>query len=90
MALLGIRDIIKASEDDLSINPLDDALAVRYLTASLSNAHISAHIAANYAGRGRAAYKWLDSEYGLSTMRQSELRAELTKGSWKRTPAPHL
>ena len=81
MALLGIREIIKANVNDETIFPADDALAARYLVASITNTHVSAYIASNFASQGRAAYEWLEEEYGISTMRQSDLRAELDEKS---------
>ena len=86
MALMGIREIIKAPVDDPDVTAADDALCARYLVASISNTHVSAYLASNFAGKGREAYEWLDSEYGLCTMRQSDLRAELDE---KQTLKPH-
>ena len=65
------------NNDDIS--PADNAIVLRYICAALTNPTVSTHIAQNYAGDGRKAWKQLHLQFGLPSTSQSALRQSLDR-----------
>ena len=65
--------------DNEDISPADNAIVLRYICAALSNPTVSTHIAQNYAGDGRKAWKQLHLQFGLPSTSQSALRQSLDR-----------
>ena len=53
--------------------------SLRYICAALTNPTVSTHIAQNYAGDGRKAWKQLHLQFGLPSTSQSALRQSLDR-----------
>jgi hypothetical protein len=88
--LVGYAGIIKADPEDTSVSPDSDAVACRYLVASLNNEHVKEHISSTMATKGRLAFRWLCTEFGLSRYSQSTLREEIAELKFNDSDDPRL
>ena len=74
LGLLGYSSIIRASPDDPTIDAKSDETLLRYITAAITNPTISAYVAQNYVGKGRAAWKYLNDRPRIVIFYRHEYR----------------
>ena len=79
MGLLGYKEIVEAAPEDTSVKASDDAIMLRYLCGALKNNTLSAHISRTYASKGREAWQYLKTEFGLKRITQTTIRVSLIK-----------
>ena len=60
--LLGYAQIIKTTSSDHRISATDDAVALRYIVAGITNPTVSTYVAQTFEGKGRQAWEYLNKE----------------------------
>ena len=88
--LLGYATVIKADPTDHRVSPGDDAIALRYIVAGITNPTISTYVAQTYEGKGRQAWEYLNKEFGLPSLTQEKLRETLSKMRFSKRDDPRL
>ena len=80
LSMIGYDEVIQTDPDDVSgVSEKADNMALRYLCAAMTNQTISTHLADAFKRRGRAAWRYLNKEFGLPSLKQTQLRADLDK-----------
>ena len=90
LSQIGYDEIIQAPLNDTRVSDTDDNTALRYLCAAITEQNICTHIAAQYRRQGRAAWAYLDKEFGLPSTRQTKLRDDLKRMEMKPDDDPRL
>ena len=72
---LGLYEVLDP-DSVTTISPASDALALRYVIASMTNPTISTHLASTY-NSGRVAWQYLNDSFGLKSLGQSVLRESI-------------
>ena len=88
--LLGYATVIKASPTDHRVSAGDDAIALRYIVAGITNPTVSTYVAQTFEGRGRRAWEYLNKEFGLPSLTQEKLRETLSKMRFSKKDDPRL
>ena len=69
MGLLGYGSVLEADPSDLSVSSSDDSIVLRYICAAINSSTISSYLAMQFMGKGREAWKYLQTKFGVSYRR---------------------
>ena len=68
LSMLGYDQVLNADPADPSISDTMDNTALRYLCAAITNQTIRTYLADNFRRQGRAAWRYLQREFGLRAL----------------------